>query len=69
MDKIHDYSIVVKSKSGCFKIIPPDKYFINRNTPVGEPADYYERMPHGGKKFIEPIGKVMNDIIKYFRTE
>ncbi len=28
-------------------------WFVNRNTPVGDDADYYERMPHGGSRYID----------------
>lgn len=34
------------------------KWFIDRNTPVGEDADIYEIKPFGGKRFI-PLNKVL----------
>jgi len=44
-------SLVLKSPKG-EKVVPPGKWWINRNTPVGEDADYWERMPYGGKRWI-----------------
>jgi len=38
------------------------EWFINRNTPVGEPADWYESKPFGGKMFIEhPVAYLYED--------
>lgn len=37
-----------------------DQYVIDRNTGLGENADYYEVKPHGGRKWIRP-----NDILGY----
>jgi len=45
-------SLVLRGRSGKERILPPDKWYINRNTPVGEDADIWERKPWGGKKWI-----------------
>lgn len=50
---ISKLSLEVKTKTGV-KIIPPGKWWINRNTPVGEPADFYECKPHNGYKLLDP---------------
>ena len=50
--------LIVKKRGGGERIIPYDKWFINRNTPVGEEADVYERKPYGGKKYI-PWDKII----------
>lgn len=38
-----------------YRFIPKDKTYINRNTPVGEPANFFEIKPYGGKKYFDPI--------------
>lgn len=46
------------------KLLKPNKWFVNRNTPVGEPADLYEMKPYDGKRYIpseEIIGFVNLD--------
>jgi hypothetical protein len=50
--KLEPFSLVVKKRGGGERTIPPHKFWINRNTPVGEDAEIWEHMPHDGKRFI-----------------
>jgi hypothetical protein len=34
------------------RIIKPGKWYIDRNTPVGDDARFYERKPYGGKREV-----------------
>ena len=43
-----------------FKIIPKEKVFLNKNTPVGEPAEFWEKLPHGGRREFSPVFKVVD---------
>ena len=45
-------TLILKGRGGKERRIPPSKWWINRNTPVGEEADLYERKPYGGKRLI-----------------
>jgi len=47
--------VIVKRGKDKYKIIDEKKLIINRNTPVGEDADFYEKKPYGGKKMIDPL--------------
>lgn len=44
------YCILSNNKA---RWISPKKIIINRNTPVGDPVDYYEIKPYGGRKYIK----------------
>ena len=55
-----DFIVIINRKKE--KIIPPHKWFINKNTPVGEDAELYEIKPHGGKKRVD-----FNDIVATMR--
>lgn len=46
-----------------YRLIPQKKIFINGRTPVGEPAEYFERKPYGGRKQFEPALKITNGVI------
>jgi len=46
-------TIIYKDKNGIVREIPPNKYWINRRTPVGEDAELWERKPYGGKRLLE----------------
>lgn len=48
-----------------YRIIPEEKVFINRNTPVGEDAEFFERKPYGGKREFYPILKIKNNKVHY----
>ena len=56
--------IIYKKRGGGEKLIPSNKWRINRNTPVGEPADLYEERPYGGLKLLE-----WNNVIGVYRRE
>ncbi len=47
-------ALVVKKRGGGERIIKVNNWWINRNTPVGEPAEWWERMPHSGRRIIDP---------------
>lgn len=44
--------LLVRTRTGNVRVIKPGKWFIDRNTEVGEDADVYERMPHNGLRRI-----------------
>jgi len=46
------HTLIVKKRGGGERRIPPHKWWINRNTPVGEDAEIWERMPHEGRRYI-----------------
>ena len=50
--------LIVKKRGGGERVISAGNWFINRNTPVGEEADVYERKPYNGKKYI-PWDKII----------
>ncbi len=53
--------LVVKKRGGGERVITAERYWIDRNTPVGEDADYYEIKPYGGKRYI-PIDSIIRKI-------
>ena len=38
-----------------YRLIPKDKVWINSRTPVGEPAEYWEKKPHDGRREFYPL--------------
>lgn len=40
--------------------IPARKWWVHRDTPVGEDADIYERKPYGGNKY-HPYTKILGN--------
>lgn len=59
------YLIKERSK---LKLLHSDKVYINRNTPVGDDAEYYEIKPYGGKKEFYPIG-ILTEKDGFFQLE
>lgn len=49
--------LITRTRTGT-KQIPAGQWYVNRNTPVGEPADFYAVRPYGGMKPID-IKKVV----------
>jgi hypothetical protein len=50
-------------RNGKVKWISNFDLLINRNTPRGEPADYYERKPFNGRRMLaneELLGRIVN---------
>lgn len=45
-------TLIVKKRGGGERRIKSGKWWINRNTPVGEDAEVWERMPHDGRRRI-----------------
>lgn len=50
--KLNQNGIIIQISKNKYRFIKDGKYFINRNTPVGEDAEFYEIKPFGGKKLI-----------------
>lgn len=50
-----------------YVIIPENKVWINRRTPVGEEAEFWERMPYQGRRAIYPILFISNNKVQYWR--
>lgn len=51
-------TLIIKARGGKERQISPDKWWVNRNTPVGEDAELWERMPYQGKRRI-PWDKIV----------
>ena len=45
-------TLIVKKRGGGERRVMTGKWWVNRNTPVGEDADLWERMPHDGRRWI-----------------
>lgn len=45
-------TLILSKRGGGERRVPPGKWWINRNTPVGEDADLWERKPYGGTRYI-----------------
>lgn len=45
-------ALIVKKKGSGERRIPPNRWWVNRNTPVGDDAELYEIMPHHGRRMI-----------------
>ncbi len=48
-----DCDIQYPKKGGGYRIIKSGNWWINQHTPVGEPAELWERKPYGGKKLLD----------------
>jgi len=57
--------IVEARPKNTYKFIPKEKVWINRHTPVGEDAEYYQMKPHGGKTEFYPVLEIEDDVITY----
>ncbi len=44
--------LILKGRKGKERRLTPDKWWLNRNTPVGEDADLYEEKPYGGRRYV-----------------
>lgn len=47
------YDILYPKRNGEYRVIKAGSWWINRNTPVGEPAELWERKPYGGRKLLD----------------
>lgn len=47
------YDILYPKCNGGYRVIKAGNWWINRNTPVGEPAELWERKPYGGQKLLD----------------
>lgn len=60
-NQLADADIILLTKTGRTRVLKAGDYWINRNTPVGEPADWYERKPYHGRRLMdhsEILGKM-----------
>lgn len=60
-NQLADDDIILLTKTGRTRVLKAGDYWINRNTPVGEPADWYERKPYHGRRLMDPseiLGKI-----------
>jgi hypothetical protein len=46
-------TLIYKKRGGGERRILPRKWWVNRNTPVGDDAELWERMPHDGKRLLD----------------
>lgn len=46
-------TLIVVKRGGGEREITPNKWWINRRTPVGEDVELFERMPYGGRRHID----------------
>jgi len=46
------FALVIRKRGGGERVIEPAKFWINRNTPRGEDAEIWERMPYEGRREI-----------------
>lgn len=60
-------ALIIKIGKDKYKIIPSGKYFVNTATPVGDPADFYELKPNGGKKLIEPLAFIRERKVEHYK--
>ena len=56
-------TLIVRKRGGGERRIPSGKWWINRNTPVGDDAELFERMPYNGRKELR-----WDDLIAVERT-
>lgn len=45
-------TLILKGKNGKERKLKPAKWWINKNTPVGEDANLFERKPYDGNRYI-----------------
>ncbi len=67
--QLADDDIILLTKTGRTRVLKAGDYWINRNTPVGEPADWYERKPYNGRRWIDPseiLGKMYKGELEIF---
>jgi hypothetical protein len=64
IDNFNGYVAAEGVRKFRYRLIPEKKVFVNKRTPPGEPAEYFERKPYGGKKYFEPALKVTNGVVE-----
>ena len=47
------HALSVQKRGGGERRIESGRWWINKNTPVGEDAEIWERMPHSGRRLID----------------
>jgi hypothetical protein len=61
--------IIIKIGKDKYKVLNVNQYMTDRNTPIGDPADYYEKKPFGGLKQVEPLAFINNGKIEYYKYQ
>ena len=56
-------TLIVRKRGGGERRIPSGKWWINKNTPVGDDAELFERMPYNGRRELR-----WDDLIAVERT-
>jgi len=46
-------TLLYAKRGGGERRVPPGKWWVNRNTPVGDEAELWERMPHDGRRLLD----------------
>lgn len=68
-NQLADNDIILLTKTGRTRVLKAGDYWINRNTPVGESADWYERKPYNGRRLMdtsEILGKMCKGELEIF---
>lgn len=60
---IEGKTYVIKKRGGGEKHLAPGKYYLDRDTPVGDDACLYELKPYGGMRYI-PWSAVIREYIE-----
>lgn len=63
IDNFNGYVAAEGVRKFRYRLIPEKKVFVNKRTPPGEPAEYFERKPYGGRRQFEPVLEVTNGVI------
>jgi len=50
---LNDKDVLIYKYGNRERKIPPNKWWVNRRTAVGEDAELYERKPYNGKKMLD----------------
>lgn len=59
--------LIVKARNATGeRRIPPDKWFINQYTPLGDDADIYERKPFWGRRIIPRDSILRRELVDSF---
>ena len=46
-------TLIMRKRGGGERRIPSGKWWINKNTPVGDEAELFERMPYNGRRELQ----------------
>jgi hypothetical protein len=60
---MNGYIEQIRKKNPKYRFIDSKKVWINRDTPVGDSANFYERKPHDGLKLFYPVCEVKDSVL------